>query len=62
MADSTRFVSGAAAIAKALGVSHDTVLRMIKAGKLPAFRTGGRTSPYRIEVKSLDALRRPGKG
>jgi len=57
-----RFVSGAAAIAKALGVSKATVLRMARDGRLPAYRTGDRTSPLRVETKSLDALRRPGQG
>lgn len=62
MTDGTRFVSGASAIARALGISKATVLRMARDGRLAAFRTGDRTSPLRVETKSLDALRRPGKG
>jgi hypothetical protein len=47
MATSDRFLAGAEAIAKAIGVSKSTALRMIREGRLPAFRTGDHTSPYR---------------
>ena len=53
-----RFLSGASAIGKALGVSRATVTRMIKDGRLPTFRTGEKTSPHRVERKTLDQLRR----
>jgi len=61
MADA-RFLAGATAIAKALGVSRKTVQRMIQDGRLPTFRTGGNTSPHRLEVKSLAAVRGERKG
>ncbi len=38
-------------IAKGCGVSNATVLRWIRAGKLPAFRLPG--GHYRIEFKAL---------
>jgi len=56
--DSSRFLSGTTAIGKALGMSSRTVKRKIKAGELPTFRTGGATSPHKVERKALDALRR----
>ena len=58
MTDAPRFLSGTAAIAKALGVSRSTVERMIRAGRLPTVRHGQNTSPHRIERKALEALRR----
>lgn len=53
-----RYLSGASAIGKALGVSRATVTRMIKDGRLPTFRTGEKTSPHKVERKQLEALRR----
>lgn len=53
-----RYLSGTSAIGKALGVSRATVTRMIKAGQLSTFRTGSKTSPHRVERKTLEQLRR----
>lgn len=58
MSDAQRFLSGSAAIAKALGVSRVTVLRMIRAGKIETYRSGDRTSPHRVERKAIEGLRR----
>ena len=61
MTDTPRFLSGTSAIAKALGVSRVTVLRMIRAGKIETYRSGDHTSPHRIERKAIEGLRREGK-
>lgn len=60
MPDPGRFLSGAKAIAKALGCSERTVRAMAKDGRLPAFRTGEHTSPIRVERKALAEMK--GKG
>jgi len=39
---------------KVLGVTPQTIYKLIKAGKIKTFKLPGRTSPYRIYRKSLD--------
>lgn len=51
-------LTGAKAIAKALGRSERTVRRMVKAGRLDAHKLGQNTSPYVISRKALATLRR----
>lgn len=53
-----RDLSGATAIAKALGVSRETVLRMIKRGELPAHKLRENTSPWRVKRSDLETLKR----
>lgn len=58
--ESSRFVTGTTAIARALGVSAKTVQRMIAAGKLKeAFRTGDHTSPWKCPLAAIERIRRP---
>ncbi|MBE2181609.1 MAG: helix-turn-helix domain-containing protein [Chthoniobacterales bacterium] len=47
-------------IAHALGVSERTVGRWVRKGFLPATKSGcgGRTSPLRLKVADLDALKK----
>lgn len=51
-----RYLTSAEAQAS-LRLSRDMVERLIKTGELEAFKagTGGRTSPYRISEKSVQA-------
>lgn len=46
--------------AKILNVSHSTVWRWIKAGKLPAYRAGGRN--LRVRPTDLESLKEPEPG
>ena len=52
-----RFVTGATAIGKALGVSPITVRRMIEDGRLKAFRIGGNTSPWKVWLSDIERIR-----
>lgn len=52
-----RDITGATAIAKALGVSRDTVLRMIRKGELPARKLRDNTSPWRVSSAEIKRLR-----
>lgn len=47
---------GAAAVAGALGVSVRTVSRLVRAGKLPAVRLNGPSSPLRVPRAVIDRL------
>lgn len=46
-------------VAEQLGVSKDTVLRLVRSGKLPAVKVGWRT--WRITEESLAAFIRAGE-
>ncbi|TVR11946.1 MAG: helix-turn-helix domain-containing protein [Salinarimonadaceae bacterium] len=52
---------GSQAIARALGVSKRTVLRMAKDKRIPAFKAGEHTSPLQIKREDLDLLPRKRK-
>jgi hypothetical protein len=56
-AERGRFVTGATAIGKALGVSPITVRRMIEDGRLKAFRIGGNTSPWKVWLSDIERIR-----
>jgi hypothetical protein len=56
--DTAAYVSGATAIARALGCAPVTVYRMARDGRLRVFRTGLRTSPLRVSREELRRLRR----
>lgn len=49
-------IVGAKSIAYELGVSTDTVRRMLRSGKLPAYKLNGRTSPLRMTRAEADKL------
>ena len=51
-------LTGAHAIAKALGVCPNTVHKLCRSGALPAFRTGSATSPWRVTRAALAEFRR----
>jgi excisionase family DNA binding protein len=51
-------LSGSRAIAKALGVCPNTIRKMVRDGRLPVFRSGVNTSPFRISRVTLAKYRR----
>jgi hypothetical protein len=54
-----RIITGSKVIARILGCSPDTVLRLARRGDLPGcFQIGGRTSPLKVERKKLERIRR----
>lgn len=58
--DPPAIISGLKSIGLCLGVSEDTVARMIKAGTIKVFRTGANTSPVkctRAEIRRVKATR-----
>jgi hypothetical protein len=58
-----RYITGAAAIAAELGCSPVTARRMIRSGKLKAFRTGTQdnSSPWRVWLAEIERIRSAGR-
>jgi excisionase family DNA binding protein len=54
------FLTGAKAIANELGCSPATIRRMIAAKRLKAFRTGCRSSPWRVWLTEIERIRSAG--
>jgi len=54
MTEATDDVVTVSAAGRVLGVTPQTIYKLIKAGKVKAFKLPGRTSPYRIYKRSLD--------
>jgi hypothetical protein len=57
MAQNRHFVTGAKAIAAEFECSAATVLRNINAKVWPAFKTGRKSSPWKMWRKDIDGLR-----
>ena len=56
---SNRTLRGSAAIARALGCSSKTVQRYGRKGLLPVQKLGEHTSPWTIDRRDLEKLKRP---